>query len=1151
MGRKDFVADLRVAKQARLPPHFSDLVTGDEDGAFQFFYNVDQAGLIRVALNVCLDEISSYPREHNYFLFSDSENVPPRVQQAISDFSSAGMRIEPMLIQLSKHLDRASCRRPDGEGSEEELDDFPEEDPDDSDEHCHDDAEFDLGDEIHGQASINRAMIDRGAAPGIQRSMEEMNIIRKKACDDLKRAKKAGFRVAYTGSLLRDNTYLTISLRVARLGLQDDTLKAWDLDKSEYLMMIIQYKEGYRSLDEVANSAIGRDVEVRVLLNKNYKLSSAEAGHACLETEAKDNSNIPKNARELFIGRTINDLIKQRLSRILKFRLVMGFTWQGAEDFYNENQSRILDEHPVNSKYYEPDDLSHLEGAPKIVKADHLSDPGNSASFPLVAMQFALRHIVRCTEFCLVCHCRTGNTFEALRPYVCSNPLCLYQYMRLGFGPSIEHELLTQPHVVDLLVSFCYSAAVARRLRSTPCGMGLEVSRGMLLAPGFHSYPPMPSVHGSAIMPQRSSAKSSCQSMSRPMNPKITKEVDFEEKSSQLIFRNNTVDPDLYCGRWIQILAGKLPEQHRRVVRIAWPIVYLGPAVLVDKTEELEFAPPHLIKPAPTPPLENSLSPSITIQYMVWNCNIDDLDFDEQQAAICGLLRLLPSVTKMITYLKDLPERSRSLSKWIDRLPSSTLGVLRWIIASNRSCIVQVDDIHGNKSAEERVSGLPGYTQFRFATGAPDKESRFLEAVKTQTAANNLKHPTVFAWHGSPLWNWHNIVREGLRFDYTAHGRAYGNGVYHALQSQTSEGYSGTRSVGQSQGWQESELGINSALCLNEIVNVPSEFISRSPYLVVAQVDWIQTRYLFVKCDSTKELDPGSIPARFLEQDPAMHPTGNSGKLIEIPAKAIRRARQPSYSINQGQKRTKLSPDTEEDEAYMSDVSEEQDCVVLREERNIQDTYDDSRTKFTPGNLDHASLPLLHAPAYATSQATKALQRELKNILGVQDAQPQQELGWYLDPDSVNNVYQWIFEVHSFEKKLPLAMDMQKVGIQSVVLELRFGKNYPFSPPFVRVIRPRFLPFMNGGGGHVTAGGALCMELLTNDGWNPASTIEAVLLQVRMAISSTDPKPARLHNALDTDYSAYEAKEAYERACRAHGVSSLALILDSLDSDNA
>lgn len=112
---------------------------------------------------------------------------------------------------------------------------------------------------------------------------------------------------------------------------------------------------------------------------------------------------------------------------------------------------------------------------------------------------------------------------------------------------------------------------------------------------------------------------------------------------------------------------------------------------------------------------------------------------------------------------------------------------------------------------------------------------------------------------------------------------------------------------------------------------------------------------------------------------------------------------------------------------------------------------------------------------------------------------------------------------------------MKSRGLKSVILEIRFGGSYPMSPPFVRVIRPRFLSFMAGGGGHVTAGGALCMELLTNSGWSVASNIESVLVQVRAAISSTDPKPARLEHGPVGDYGVGEALEAYIRACQTHG----------------
>lgn len=195
-------------------------------------------------------------------------------------------------------------------------------------------------------------------------------------------------------------------------------------------------------------------------------------------------------------------------------------------------------------------------------------------------------------------------------------------------------------------------------------------------------------------------------------------------------------------------------------------------------------------------------------------------------------------------------------------------------------------------------------------------------------------------------------------------------------------------------------------------------------------------------------------------------------------------------------------------------------------------------TDFVPGSLDQASLPMLDEPAYATSTATMRINKDLKDLLKIQKQTPLHDLGWYINPELVSNVYQWIVELHSFEAKLPLAKDMKAAGMTSIVLEIRFPKEYPYSPPFIRVIRPRFLPFTQGGGGHVTGGGAMCMELLTNSGWSSVSSIEGVLLQVRLAIMNLEPKPARLETQAkqqQRDYSTGEAMEAYIRACRTHG----------------
>lgn len=53
-----------------------------------------------------------------------------------------------------------------------------------------------------------------------------------------------------------------------------------------------------------------------------------------------------------------------------------------------------------------------------------------------------------------------------------------------------------------------------------------------------------------------------------------------------------------------------------------------------------------------------------------------------------------------------------------------------------------------------------------------------------------------------------------------------------------------------------------------------------------------------------------------------------------------------------------------------------------------------------------------------------------------------------------------------------------------------FQETYPFEPPFVRVVHPII------SGGYVLVGGAICMELLTKQGWSSAYTVEAVIMQI-------------------------------------------------------
>ncbi|RUS21695.1 ubiquitin-conjugating enzyme/RWD-like protein [Endogone sp. FLAS-F59071] len=202
--------------------------------------------------------------------------------------------------------------------------------------------------------------------------------------------------------------------------------------------------------------------------------------------------------------------------------------------------------------------------------------------------------------------------------------------------------------------------------------------------------------------------------------------------------------------------------------------------------------------------------------------------------------------------------------------------------------------------------------------------------------------------------------------------------------------------------------------------------------------------------------------------------------------------------------------------------------VEIPEEKEIEEDDD---------GFDPSLLPL---PTDATKSATQAIWRELRVIMKEQ-SNSSSYAGFQVDASKLRSVYQWVVHLKDFDPKLPLAKDMRDRGVKSVDLEVRFSGEFPHVPPYIRVIRPRMLRFLHGGGGHVTAGGSICIDLLTlgnakDRGWSSIYRMDAVLLQIKLALSSTEPRPARLDpHAWNSDYTAHEGMNAFIRVANDHG----------------
>jgi ubiquitin-conjugating enzyme E2 Q len=95
-------------------------------------------------------------------------------------------------------------------------------------------------------------------------------------------------------------------------------------------------------------------------------------------------------------------------------------------------------------------------------------------------------------------------------------------------------------------------------------------------------------------------------------------------------------------------------------------------------------------------------------------------------------------------------------------------------------------------------------------------------------------------------------------------------------------------------------------------------------------------------------------------------------------------------------------------------------------------------------------------------------------------------------------------------------------------MELIFQADFPHSPPFMRVIYPRFHQYT----GHITIGGSICVKELTRSGWNPQVELAPLIIMVRNLLLEGG---ALIDMDNLSDYSEWEAKDAFTRVAMAHG----------------
>lgn len=153
------------------------------------------------------------------------------------------------------------------------------------------------------------------------------------------------------------------------------------------------------------------------------------------------------------------------------------------------------------------------------------------------------------------------------------------------------------------------------------------------------------------------------------------------------------------------------------------------------------------------------------------------------------------------------------------------------------------------------------------------------------------------------------------------------------------------------------------------------------------------------------------------------------------------------------------------------------------------------------------------------------------------------------DPDfeyiiDEDNISVWRVRIRNFGEDTELHQDLMKIGRDYVEIEIRFPDNFPIKAPYIWVVAPIFqyrtghvISGLDGG----TTGGAICMDVLTDESWSPIMKIYAVLVQAKMVMSrGTEDDPVGSQGRIDMrmvghEYTYEGSITGFKRLLSVHG----------------
>uniref|UniRef100_A0A3Q3L2F6 E2 ubiquitin-conjugating enzyme n=1 Tax=Mastacembelus armatus TaxID=205130 RepID=A0A3Q3L2F6_9TELE len=241
----------------------------------------------------------------------------------------------------------------------------------------------------------------------------------------------------------------------------------------------------------------------------------------------------------------------------------------------------------------------------------------------------------------------------------------------------------------------------------------------------------------------------------------------------------------------------------------------------------------------------------------------------------------------------------------------------------------------------------------------------------------------------------------------------------------------------------------------------------------------------------------------------------------------------PAGPVGQDRKHgTEEVTSEEEEEEEMGEDIEDLDHYEMKEEEPVdgKKSEDDGIEKENLAILEkirkNQRQDHLNGAVSGSVQASDRLMKELREIYRSQSY----KTGIYSVELVNDSLYEWHVKLRTVDPDSPLHSDLQvlkeKEGMDYILLNFSYKDNFPFDPPFVRVVSPVL------SGGYVLGGGALCMELLTKQGWSSAYSIESVIMQINATL--VKGKARVQFGANKNQYNLARAQQSYKSLVQIH-----------------